>query len=226
MALSKPVVSPSHLALGKTLQTARLQAGYKSQEAFALQVGLSFGNYNTIERGRSNLTLGTLLRIADGLGSTVSALCWDLPPKDEQRSKESLALGKSIREAREARATTPAELAAAAHIEREDLEALEAGRRRAPDDKVLSAISASLGTNLGNSNRAGALPTFAARLRTLREERGLSQDALSDLVGGIDRISIHQLESGETDPSLTTIHRLARELRVPPRALIETDATE
>jgi hypothetical protein len=44
---------------------------------------------------------------------------------------------------------TPAELAAATNVKREDLEALEAGRP-APDD-ILAALSASLSTDLGNS---------------------------------------------------------------------------
>jgi transcriptional regulator with XRE-family HTH domain len=217
---SNPVVSPSHLAFGRALRAARQRAGYDSHEAFAREVGLSVSYISVIERGRANITLATMLRIADGLGGTIGALCWDLPVEDEQRDKEAVTLGKSIRETREARAMTPAELAAAANIEREDLEKLEAGRHT-PDD-LLPALGAVLGTRLG-SNRASVLPAFAARLRKLREERGISQDTLSRLAGDLGRDTIFKLESGDSDPRLTTIQRLARGLRVPPRALIETD---
>lgn len=217
---------PSHGCERLGRPPSRSQPGTKvsalcasTPEAFAKGIGLSVSYYHGVERGRVNVTLGTLLKIADGLGSSVGALCWDL--RTEQRDEESLALGKSIRETREARAMTPAELATAANIAREDLEALEAGRP-APDD-LLPALSASLGTDFDNSNRAGALPAFAA---TLREERGLSQDALSRLAGDLGRNTIHKLESGDTDPRLTTIQRLARALRVPPRALVETDDAE
>jgi transcriptional regulator with XRE-family HTH domain len=70
----KPVVS-SHLALAKTLRAARIRAGYKSQEAFARKIGVDRAYYGAIERGRLNITLGTMLKIADGLGSSVGALC-------------------------------------------------------------------------------------------------------------------------------------------------------
>jgi transcriptional regulator with XRE-family HTH domain len=218
----KPVVSPSHLAFGETIKTARLRAGYRTKEAFAVRAGLSTAYYNSVERGRVNVTLETLFKIADALGSSVAALCWDLPViENEQRDKESVMLGKSIRETREARAMTPAELAAAASIEREDLEALEAGRH-APDD-LLSALGAVLGMDLDPTRTDVLLPAFAARLRELREERGLSQEELSRLAGDLGRNTIFKLESGDTDPRLTTIQRLARGLRVPLRALIEMD---
>jgi transcriptional regulator with XRE-family HTH domain len=142
----------------------------------------------------------------------------------EQPDKQLVAFGKSIREAREARTMTPAELAAAANIEREDLEALEAGRR-APGDLPL-ALGAVLGLDaatLGYEDTDAILSAFGARLRALRKERGLSQDALGRLAGGINRVTVYKLESGQAEPGLTTIRRLARGLRVPPRALIEAE---
>jgi transcriptional regulator with XRE-family HTH domain len=71
----KPVIGPSHQALAVTLRAARKRAGYKSQEAFTLRIGLDRSYYNAIERGRFNITLGTLLKIANGLESSVGALC-------------------------------------------------------------------------------------------------------------------------------------------------------
>jgi transcriptional regulator with XRE-family HTH domain len=84
-------------------------------------------------------------------------------------------------------------------IERENLEALEAGRL-VPADDLLLALSDVLGIEadaLGSYlDTAAVLAAFGHRVRELREKRGLSQDALG---------------------------RLARGLRVPPRALIEDD---
>jgi transcriptional regulator with XRE-family HTH domain len=144
----------------------------------------------------------------------------------EQPDQELAALGKTIRETREARAMTPAELAAAANIDREDLEALEAGRL-APADDLLPALSAALDTDTaalgGYLDTAAVLAAFGHRLRELRTKSNLTQDALGRRAGGLNRVSVYRLESGSADPRLTTIRRLARGLGVPPRALIEED---
>jgi transcriptional regulator with XRE-family HTH domain len=142
----------------------------------------------------------------------------------EQPDQELAAFGKTIREIREAQAMTPAELAAAANIEREDLEALEAGRLT-PADDLLHALSAALCTDAaalgGYWDTAAVLAAFGRRLRELRMKSGLTQEALGRRAGGMNRVSVYSLESGSADPRLTTIRRLARGLGVPPRALIE-----
>jgi transcriptional regulator with XRE-family HTH domain len=150
---------------------------------------------------------------------------YDLPMTDTELS----ALGKSIREARETQAMTPAELARAANIARERLEALEAGRL-APTDDLLLALSTGLRIDAnafavhgGPMDTAAVLAAFGRRLRRTREQQGLSRDALGSLAGGISRVSIYKLETGRSDPRLTTVQRLAHGLRVPPRALIEED---
>jgi transcriptional regulator with XRE-family HTH domain len=61
-------------ALGKAIRSAREQAGY-SQESFARHAGLDRGYYGAIERGKFNLTVETLAKIAHGLDTTVAALC-------------------------------------------------------------------------------------------------------------------------------------------------------
>lgn len=63
---------------------------------------------------------------------------------------------------------------------------------------------------------------FGARLRTARGGGGLSQDALSRLTD-LHRNAIYRLEKARTDPRLTSIRSLARNLRVPPRELVEDD---
>jgi transcriptional regulator with XRE-family HTH domain len=121
---------------------------------------------------------------------------------------------------------TPAELASAANVEREDLEALEAGRL-APADGLMLALSIALGIEPdalgGYLHPAAAVAAFGRRLREVRERGGLSREALGALTG-VHPTAIQRFEKGPTRPRLTSILRLARGLRVQPRALVEDDA--
>ncbi|BDG27217.1 MULTISPECIES: helix-turn-helix domain-containing protein [Thermus] len=56
-------------------------------------------------------------------------------------------------------------------------------------------------------------------LRTLREERGLSQGALAKKIG-VTQGYIHQLERGIRRPSIRVLLRLAQALDVPPETLL------
>ncbi len=56
---------------------------------------------------------------------------------------------------------------------------------------------------------------FGHRLRTLREAKGLTQAEVAKRAG-LHRVYITMLEAGtKGNPSLTTIQRLARALRLP-----------
>ncbi|NCX17423.1 MAG: XRE family transcriptional regulator [Actinobacteria bacterium] len=50
--------------------------------------------------------------------------------------------------------------------------------------------------------------TVAARLVTLREERGFSQARLAELAG-VDRKTINRIENGHFSPSLDTLTRIS-----------------
>jgi transcriptional regulator with XRE-family HTH domain len=60
-------------SLGRAIRAARLREGY-AQESFASKVKLDRSYYGAIERGESNITLNTLVKIAAGLGMTASDL--------------------------------------------------------------------------------------------------------------------------------------------------------
>ena len=65
-----------------------------------------------------------------------------------------------------------------------------------------------------------ALKAFGARLRQLREERGLSQEKLAELAD-LHRNYVGLLERGQSNVSLLTMVKLAHCLKVKPPKLIE-----
>lgn len=64
--------SPAVQAVGRVIREARERDC--SQEAFAAHIGLNRSYYSAIERGEFNITLTTLLKVADGLGVRASSL--------------------------------------------------------------------------------------------------------------------------------------------------------
>lgn len=68
------------------------------------------------------------------------------------------------------------------------------------------------------SERRGHLPAFGERVRLLREQAGLSQEALAHRAG-LHRAEIGFLERGERDFGLSVLWPLAEALGVPVMAL-------
>lgn len=63
------------------------------------------------------------------------------------------------------------------------------------------------------------LPTFAANLRRLREQRGLSQEALA-LRCDMDPAEVRRIEASRRDPGVRVVARLAAGLDVAPAELL------
>ena len=59
------------MILGTQVQEARVSAGL-TQTAAAERIGMTRGNYARIEYGKSNVTIETLVRVAEGLGLEVT----------------------------------------------------------------------------------------------------------------------------------------------------------
>ncbi|HUY34191.1 MAG TPA: helix-turn-helix transcriptional regulator [Pirellulales bacterium] len=68
--------------------------------------------------------------------------------------------------------------------------------------------------------RHSGLKQFGARVRTLREKAGLSQEALADKAH-IHRTYIGGVERGERNLGLKNVLRIATALGVPPAKLFE-----
>ena len=62
--------------------------------------------------------------------------------------------------------------------------------------------------------------TFIARLKALRTKRGLTQTALAKKAG-ISREYLVRLEIGQQDPTLGTMTKLAKALKVPVVELLQ-----
>lgn len=56
--------------IGRRIRAVREEAGL-SQEKLAAKIGMTRSNYARIERGATNITVETLVRIAKGLGVEV-----------------------------------------------------------------------------------------------------------------------------------------------------------
>jgi DNA-binding XRE family transcriptional regulator len=65
------------------------------------------------------------------------------------------------------------------------------------------------------------LSTFAANLRRLREERGLSQEQLGE-AANVHTTHVSKIERGRCEPGVRTVCKLARALRVSAGALFES----
>ncbi len=63
------------------------------------------------------------------------------------------------------------------------------------------------------------LTVFAANLRRIREECGLSQEALA-LRAGMDPAEVRRLEAGKRDPGVRILTRLAAGLDTTPAELL------
>ena len=63
------------------------------------------------------------------------------------------------------------------------------------------------------------LPTFAANLRRIREERGLSQEALA-LRADMDPAEVRRIEMCKRDPGVRIVTRLAAGLDATPAELL------
>jgi transcriptional regulator with XRE-family HTH domain len=61
---------------------------------------------------------------------------------------------------------------------------------------------------------------MANRLRQLRDQRGLSQRALAEKAG-ISREYLARLETGRQDPTLSTLEKIARALKVTVGAIVD-----
>ena len=68
--MNKPTMAQR---VGAAIRERRIEKGH-SQDQFADLIQMHRAYYSSIERGEKNITLNTLCRVADGLGSSMAEL--------------------------------------------------------------------------------------------------------------------------------------------------------
>ena len=69
-----------------------------------------------------------------------------------------------------------------------------------------------------------ALKMFGSKVRELRKERGMSQEALAD-AASINRSYLSEIEQGIVSPTIVIVLRLAKAFDVPASALVDDFTT-
>jgi transcriptional regulator with XRE-family HTH domain len=69
-----------------------------------------------------------------------------------------------------------------------------------------------------------ALKMFGSKVRELRKERGMSQEALAD-AANVNRSYLSEIEQGIVSPTIVVVLRLAKAFDVPAAALVDDFTT-
>jgi DNA-binding XRE family transcriptional regulator len=81
-----PPISPAAALLGERIRARRQELGL-SQEALAHQSGVHWTFLGQVERGRRNVSLHNLLKLAAGLGVDPGELVHGLRPPDDEHQR-------------------------------------------------------------------------------------------------------------------------------------------
>lgn len=185
-----------------------------SQRQLAERAGLSPAYISEVESGAKEPTLGSLRRLAAGLGLPAEALLAASPPSLEAAAavpEGGPTLGQRLRLVRQARGLTLGEGAGRAGISSSYLADIERGRT-SPSVDTLRKLAKALEFSVAALYHSGDV-VLASKLRQLRTNLGLSQGDLARRA----RVSpslVGQLEQGRVLPSLDTLERLAAALGV------------
>ncbi|QGG47543.1 transcriptional regulator [Heliorestis convoluta] len=167
--------------------------------------GVSVSYISEIERGAKEGATKTMIKIASALGV----------PREEvikPLSESDVGLGQRIQMFREKKNLSVSDVAKISGIEAGLLQEIENGNIK-PDIETLKAIAEAL--HISTSQLFSTVTMIATRLRTVREQSGLTQAELAEKAG-VSPGLIGQLEQGKVQPSLRTIERISEVLGVTP----------
>lgn len=75
---------------------------------------------------------------------------------------------------------------------------------------------------MSSMEKSEILKAVGKKIKEIRETRGLSQvDLVGKIIGDIDTTNISRIESGRTNPTLYTLHRIATALEVELKDLVD-----
>lgn len=199
---------------GEQIRALREERGYTLQD-MAQRAELSLSYLSEIERGTKRPSLKSIEKLAKALNVTKAQLI------EGDMIDRGLSLGDKIRIIRAEKNLSLQDLASKADISLSYLSEIERGTVY-PAVNTLKRIAEGLGVPAtAVINQEGSL---GQKLKTLREEYGLTQAQLANMAG-VTAGLVGQIEQGKVQPSLKTLERIASSLGVSPCYFIMESGT-
>lgn len=190
---------------GEQIRALREERGYTLQD-LAKRANLSLSYLSEIERGSKRPSLKTIDKLAAALNVSKAQLI------KGDVTDTGLSLGDKIRLLRSEKGLTPQDLAQRAGISLSYLNEIERGAVY-PALNTLKKIAEGLDTAVtALISHEGSL---GHKLKSLREEYGLTQAQLASLAG-VTAGLIGQIEHGKVQPSLKTLEKISEVMGVSP----------
>ncbi|MEG6615855.1 helix-turn-helix transcriptional regulator [Peptococcaceae bacterium 1198_IL3148] len=190
---------------GESIRALREERGYTLQD-LAKRAKLSLSYLSEIERGSKRPSLKTIDKLATALNVPKTQLI------EGEITDTGLALGEKIRIIRNEKAMSLQDLADKVGISLSYLSEIERGTVY-PALNTLKRVADGLGVPA--TSLMGHEGTLGHKLKSLREEYGLTQAQLANLAG-VTAGLIGQIEQGKVQPSLKTLEKLAEVMGVSP----------
>ncbi|MCL4423961.1 MAG: helix-turn-helix domain-containing protein [Firmicutes bacterium] len=200
------------------METGRLirqlrEARGMSLEELADRLDVPSDCLQDIEEGRRKLASDGLKEVSEIFGVPLSSL-EEGPPSDGEPDDKTVAIsiGRLLRELREGKGFTLAELGKQAGISLAHISEIERGRSAA-SLKTLEKLTAVLGISVSQLLRPHEGFSLGEKIRRLRRKFGMTQKDLAkrvDLSHGL----IGQIETGKVQPAISTLTRIAEVLGV------------
>lgn len=199
---------------GDQIRALREDRGYTLQE-MARRANLSVSYVSEIERGSKRPSLKSIEKLAAALNVSKSRLVWG------ELTDVGLSLGEKMRLVRGEKNLSMQELADKARISASYLSEIERGAVF-PALGTLKKIAGVL--NISPAALMSQECSLGRRLKTMREDHGLTQAQLANLAE-VTAGLVGQIEQGKVQPSLKTLEKLAGAMGVSPCYFI-TDSGE
>lgn len=190
---------------GERIRALREERGYTLQD-LAKRAKLSLSYLSEIERGSKRPSLKTIEKLAAALNVPKTQLI------EGEVTDTGLALGEKIRIIRNEKDMSLQELADKIGISLSYLSEIERGTVY-PALNTLKRVAEGLG--IPATALMGHEGTLGHKLKSLREEYGLTQAQLANMAG-VTAGLIGQIEQGKVQPSLKTLEKLAEVMGVSP----------
>jgi transcriptional regulator with XRE-family HTH domain len=190
---------------GERIRSLREERGYTLQD-LAKRAKLSLSYLSEIERGSKRPSLKTIEKLAVALNVPKTQLI------EGEITDTGLALGEKVRIIRNEKNMSLQDLADKVGISLSYLSEIERGTVY-PALNTLKRVADGLGVPA--TSLMGHEGTLGHKLKSLREEYGLTQAQLANLAG-VTAGLIGQIEQGKVQPSLKTLEKLAEVMGVSP----------